>query len=76
MAERIADSFQTSGDNVVIEIKAKQFMGILKKVPLEFHDGLQALIPNCIKAECCGLSLTFKLSFATHNDREFFYKSL
>ena len=48
-------------------------MGILKQVPFEFHYLLQALIPNCIKAKRCGLSLAFKLSFASQNDLENFF---
>jgi hypothetical protein len=73
-AERIADSFKPSDDSVAVKIKAKQFMGILKQIPFEFHDGLLAFILNCTKTECCGLLLAFKLSFVSQNNLENFLK--
>ena len=62
-AEKIEGLLKNIDANMSVKVKAKEFVGITKRVPEKFEALLTDLVKSCQKAKHSGISRAFKLYF-------------
>ena len=67
-AGKIRGSLKNIDANMSVKVNAKQFVGIIKRIPEEFEASLTDLVKNCQKAKHCRISRAFKLHFPSDVD--------